>query len=184
MKLIRIPKFLHEVFGTESTIIELTLTLAFAILSTILLSIKTYSEWQNFGILQIAVILVMAFDISGGLIANFTFSTNNQYKKSRKARLIFIAAHIQPLILALVLGKYYFPCALTWGYTVISAFIVNRFSKHPAQRTIGATLMFFGIVWLILFFYNLPKFLLLILILYLAKVSFCFPVDHYSQREM
>lgn len=184
MKSIKIPSFLHEVFGKESTIIELTLTLVFAIFSTILLSIETYSEWQSFGIFQIVVILVMVFDISGGVIANFTFSTNNQYKESKRARLFFIAGHIQPLILALVLKGYYFPCALTWGYTVISAFIVNGFVKHPAQRTIGATLMFLGVLWLILFLYDLPKFLLVILILYLAKVSFCFPVDHYSQRQV
>ena len=39
LKSIKIPSFLHEVFGKESTIIELTLTLVFAIFSTILLSI-------------------------------------------------------------------------------------------------------------------------------------------------
>ena len=183
MKSVRIPRFFHEVFGKESTILELTLTLVFAILSTILLSIKTFSEWQSFGIIQIVVILIMAFDISGGIIANFTFSTNNQYKESKKARLIFIAGHVQPLILAFVLGEYYLPCALTWGYTTISAFIVNGFAKHPTQRTIGATLMAFGILWLILFFYDLPKFLLVILIFNLVKVSFSFAVDHYAQRE-
>lgn len=183
MKSVRIPKFLHEVFGKESTILELTLTLVFAILSTILLLSKTYSEWQSFGIIQIVVILIMAFDISGGVIANFTFATNNQYKESRKARLIFIAGHVQPLILALVLGEYYLPCALTWGYTVISAFIVNGFAKHPAQRTIGALLMVLGILWLLLFFIDLPKFLLVILVFYLVKVSFSFAVDHYAQRE-
>lgn len=184
MKSIRIPKLLHEVFGKETTLLELTLTLVFAILSTILLSIKTYSEWQSFEIFQIVVILIMAFDISGGVIANFTFSTNNQYKKSNKARLIFIAGHVQPLILALVLGEYYFPCALTWVYTVISAFIVNGFAKHPAQRTIGAVLMVFGVLLLSLFFYELPQFLFVILILYIVKVSFSFAVDHYADRNV
>lgn len=184
MKTIRIPRFFHEVFGKEYTILELTLTLAFATLSTLLYSFTTYPEWQGFGILQIVVILIMAFDISGGVIANFTFGTNNQYKKSKRARLIFIAAHVQPLILALVLGEYYLPCALTWGYTAISAFIVNGFSKHPAQRTIGAALMIFGILWLILYFIDLPRFLLIILILFLIKVTFSFAVDHYAKREM
>lgn len=182
MKSIRIPKAFHEVFGKESTVLELTLTLAFAILSTVLLLTKTYSEWQGFEVFQIVVILILAFDISGGVIANFTFSTNNQYKDSEKARLIFIAAHVQPLILAFVLGEYYLPCVLTWGYTVISAFIVNRFAKHPAQRTIGSVFMIFGLLWLILFFYTLPKFLLVILTFYLIKVSFSFAIDHYAQR--
>lgn len=183
MKSIRIPRFFHEVFGKESTILELTLTLAFATLSTILILIKSYSELQSFELFQIVVVLIIAFDISGGVIANFTFSTNNQYKKSMRARLIFITAHIQPLILALVLGEYYLPCALIWGYTIISAFIVNGFAKHPAQRTIGAVLMVFGILWLSLFFYDLPRYLLVILIFYLVKVSFSFAVDHYALRE-
>ncbi len=184
MKSIQIPKFLHEVFGKESTIIELTLTLVFAILSTIILLTKTYSEWKGLEIFQIVVILIMAFDISGGVIANFTFSTNNQYKENARARLIFIAIHVQPLIMAFILGGYYLPCALTWGYSIMSAFIVNKCANHPAQRTIGAEFMAFGILWLILFFYDLPKFLLVILIMYLIKVSFSFAVNHYAPREV
>lgn len=113
MKSIHIPKVLHEVFGKESTIIELTLTLVFAILSTILLLTKTYSEWNGLEIFQIVVILIMAFDISGGVIANFTFLANNQYKENARARLIFIAIHVQPLIMAFILGGYYLPCVLT-----------------------------------------------------------------------
>ena len=184
MKLVKIPKFFHEVLGKESTVLELSLTLAFTILSTILLLTKTYSEWQGFELYQIAVILILALDINGGIIANFTLSTNNQYKESARARLIFIALHVQPLILAFVLGDYFLPCALIWGYTVVSAFIVNRFAGHPAQRTIGSVFMAFGLLWLILFFYTLPKFLFVILIFYLIKVSFSFAVDHYARRKV
>lgn len=184
MKLVKIPKFFHEVLGKESTVLELLLTLVFTILSTILLLTKTYSEWQSFELYQMAVILILALDINGGIIANFTFSTNNQYKESARARVIFIALHVQPFILAFVLGDYFLPCALIWGYTVISAFIVNRFAGHPAQRTIGSVFMAFGLLWLILFFYNLPKFLFVILIFYLIKVSFSFAVDHYAKREV
>lgn len=184
MKSIQMPKVLHKIFGKESTVIELTLTLVYAILSTILLLTQTYSEWQSLEIFQIVVILIMAFDINGGIIANFTFSTSNQYKGNARDRLIFIAIHVQPLIMAFILGEYYLPCAVTWGYTVISAFIVNKCAKHPAQRTIGAVFMAFGILGLILFFYALPKFLLGILIMYLIKVSFGFAVDHYAPREI
>lgn len=184
MKSIQIPKVLHKVFGKESTKIELTLTLGFAILATILLLTKTYSEWESLEIFQIVVIFIMAFDINGGVVANFTFSTSNQYKENAKDRLLFIAIHVQPLIMAFILADYYLPCVLTWGYTTISAFIINKYANHPAQRTIGAVFMAFGILGLILFFYALPKFLLGILIMYLIKVSFGFAVDHYMPREI
>lgn len=159
------------------------LTLAFTLLSTILLFAKTYWEWQGFETYQIVIILILALDINGGIISNFTFSTNNQYKESEKARLIFISIHIQPLILAFVLRGYYAPFILTWMYTVISAFIVNGYFKHPAQRTIGSVFMVFGLLLLILFFNTLPQYLFVILIFYLIKVSFSFAVNHYEQRE-
>lgn len=66
----------------------------------------------------------------------------------------------------------------------MSAFIVNKCANYPAQRTIGAEFMAFGILWLILFFYDSPKFLLVILIMYLIKVSFSFAVNHYALREV
>ncbi|WP_217995667.1 hypothetical protein [Amphibacillus sediminis] len=108
MKTVRVPKFLHELFGKKSTFVEVSLTLTFALLSTLLILIGTYAEWRGFQVYQIIILFILAIDINGGVIANFTFSTNNQYKQSAKARIIFIAIHVQPLILAIVLQEYFY----------------------------------------------------------------------------
>ncbi len=65
----------------------------------------------------------------------------------------------------------------------MSAFIVNNYFNHPAQRTIGAFFMVSGLLWLIMFFNTLPKFLFVILVFYLIKVSFSFAVNHFAHRD-
>ncbi|WP_257348735.1 hypothetical protein [Pseudalkalibacillus decolorationis] len=183
MKPVKIPPFLHEVFGPRSTVLEITVTGLFAIFSTVILMAGTSAEWQGYGFYQIAVVIILALDINGGVIANFTLSTNNHYRENDRARLVFIALHIQPIILALILQNFLVPCLFIWGYTIVSSLIVNQLYTHPAQRTIGAVFMAFGLLVLVLFFIQLPTFLTVILAFYLIKVSFSFAVNHYALRE-
>ncbi|MCX7745789.1 MAG: hypothetical protein N2645_02710 [Clostridia bacterium] len=183
MKTVAIPKFFHEVFGKRSTVLELALTIFFSVGMSIFLLTCTYSEWKELEIWKIIVVVLLALDINGGVIANFTLSTNNHYKAHPKARLVFILLHVQPVILAHLLWNYFIPCIYVWGYTIISALIVNALIRHPAQRTIAAVFLTMGFSGLFLFFSSLPKFLFITLLFYLLKVVFSFAVDHYAKRE-
>lgn len=184
MKSVNVPKFFHEVFGKKSTVLELFLSISFSIAISIFLLTFTYLEWKDFETWKIILIMLLALDITGGVIANFTLSTNNHYKAHPKARLIFILMHVQPMLLALLLWNYFVPCSYVWAYTVVSALIVNALLKHPAQKTIAAVLAAIGSCTTLIFFTYIPKFLLIILLLYIIKVVFSFAVDHYSQREV
>lgn len=183
MKTIVIPKLFHEVFGKKSTLAELFLVLVFAVGMSIALLLFTSEEWTHLNIWRILGIVILLVDINGGVIANFTWSTNRHYRANRTARLLFIGIHVQPILLALLLGDYYFTCLYVWGYTTLAALIVNALVHHPAQRTVGAVAASAGVGGLILLVDYLPKLLLITLIFFLLKVIFSFAVDHYAPRE-
>ncbi|MCP1310077.1 hypothetical protein [Paenibacillus tyrfis] len=183
MKPVNIPAFFHEVFGKRSTVLELALTLGFGVGMSAALLALTYSEWSGLVLWQLLAILLLALDIHGGVIANFTLSTNNHYQAHPVARLVFIAIHVQPILLAAVLGEHFIPCLFVWGYTIVSAFIVNALLGHPAQRTIAAVFVCTGFAGLLLFFASIPKLLLVMLFFFIFKVVFSFAVDHYARRE-
>jgi hypothetical protein len=182
MKTVKVPAFFQELFGKRIALLELWFTLLYCIGMTVLLLTLTYSEWQNLAIWQVVILIVFIVDITGGVIANFSFSTNLHYKTNAKGRLVFIAIHVQPFIFAWLFGGYYGVSLIVWGYTIVSALIVNALIQYPGQRTIGVFLAISG-VSLLLLFSDIPRLLLAVFSLYMFKVIFGFAVDHDARRE-
>jgi hypothetical protein len=183
MKSVAVPALFHELFGKRITLFELWLTLLFSAGMTVFLLINTYTEWQHLHIWQMVILIVLTVDITGGVVANFSFSTNFHYKTNAIARFVFIALHIQPVIFAWLFGSEYGISVAVWGYTVVSALIVNTLIQHPCQRMIASVLAISGISMLLLLADGFPHLLLAILSLYMFKVIFAFAVDHDAGRE-
>lgn len=184
MKTIRIPATLHEVLGTKSTVVELLLIVTVSIGATLALLGVTYSELSTLADWRIVVAILLIFDIFAGFIANLTFSTNKFYRDSPKARLVFIVLHIQPLIFSFLFGDFILICLWAWGYTTISAFIVNALQNYPAQKTVAGSFVAVGLIGLLLSSDKLPLILLVALIFYQLKVIYSFAVDHYASRSI
>ncbi|WP_221567133.1 hypothetical protein [Alkalihalobacillus sp. TS-13] len=180
---VKIPTFLHELFGKRISLVELWLTLLFCTGMTVLLLTLTYSEWQDLAIWKIVLFTLLIVDITGGVIANLSFSTNLYYRENARRRLIFISIHVQPIILAWLFGDYYGVSILVWVFTVISALIVNALTTNNAQRTIAIFLAVSGVSMLLLLSKAVPIVLLAVLSLFMFKVIFSFAVDHYAVRE-
>lgn len=180
---IRIPRSLHELFGEQSNPLDLALTLGFAVLATGMLFWATAAEWAGLAPLGLAVTALLSLDICGGVIANFTAGTNRFYRERPRLRLVFIAVHVQPLLLAFALGGYFIPCLAAWAYTALGALLVNALSGQPAQRVTGAVVMAAGLLGLLLLFGSLPRLLLALLMLFLVKVTFSFAVDHAAPQS-
>ncbi|MFD2925281.1 hypothetical protein [Halobacillus naozhouensis] len=182
MKTVKVPVFFHELFGKRIALLDLWLTILFCIGMTVLLLTLTYSDWQDLAIWRVVILIVFIVDITGGVIANFSFSTNFHYKTNARGRLVFIAIHVQPIIFAWLFGGYYGASLIVWGYTIISALIVNALIQYPGQRMIGVFLAVSG-VSLLLLFADIPQMLMAIFSLYMFKVIFGFAVDHDLNRE-
>lgn len=183
MKNIKIPTFLHEVLGKESTLAELLMIFVTSILGTSALFYFTNAEWNQLALWKIVLLFLLIFDVLAGFIANLTLSTNNYYKENQKLRLVFIAIHIQPLIFAFLLNDYFYFCLIVWIYTLITALAVNALQKYPAQRVLAGCFVMIGVISLLLYSNPLPNLLLISLAFFHLKVTYSFAVDHYSIRE-
>ncbi len=148
-----------------------------------LLLVTTYNEWSAISLWRQIVLVVLAFDIGGGIVGNFSYSTNRYYRRNARARLTFILYHVQPVAFAFLLGNSY-PVAIgVTIYTIVAALITNAVVDHPAQRIIGASFMLAGVIVLLLTIRGVPEILMALFALYMFKVIYGFAVDHYAERE-
>lgn len=179
MKQVNVPKVLVELFGRQTTLFEVWLTVVFAGLTSSLIIGYNFSEFQVLGIWQKIVVLALLVDISGGVIANLSFGTNEYYRQKAKRRLIFLLVHVQPLVLMLVYPQYWIICLGTWLFTVLSAYLVTRI-KGTFQSLVAMFFTGLGIVGLFILGKELPQLLLLLLLFYLLKVCYSFAVNHFK----
>jgi hypothetical protein len=184
MNTVRVPRPLQDLFGEEITRLELWLTLLFGVAVSAFLLLTTYDEWGAIPLWRQIVLAVLAFDIAGGVVGNFSYSTNRYYRERSRARFTFILYHVQPIVLAFLLGSSYLVAILVTVYTIAAGFATNALIDHPAQRIIGASLMLAGVIVLLLTFQSVPVILMALFALYMFKVVFGFAVDHYAQPEM
>lgn len=182
MEKINIPRPFQELFGKKTTKVELTLTLVFALLMSAMLMAVTYTEWSQLELWRQILIGLLTVDIAGGVIANFSYGTNVYYRADKKARLLFIAVHVQPVLLALLLGSSFGIAVTVTLYTMAAALAVNYLSGHPAQRIVGAVLMVAGVTVFALGVQNVPELLMVLFSFHIFKVVYAFAVDHYAPR--
>ncbi|MNI53989.1 hypothetical protein D3C73_1088520 [compost metagenome] len=183
MKQIRIPSFLHDVFGEKQSIGSLSAILLFGglLTSTFIFIFPELTEsvplWRG------SLALLLIFDIFAGCIANFSASTSNFYATRPKNRLIFISIHFHIVIVALLLGTPMMYALIVWGYTITGAFIVNALIGMPSQRFVAGFLLSIGVGCMPLL-PNMEPYMLTTCILFMLKVLFSFAVDHYDRANL
>ncbi len=179
---IRMPSYLHDVFGESQTIGELLAIILFGVGFTTLLFFAFPEMTQNLSLWRSAIAYLLIADIFSGCIANFTRSTNNYYAARNKQRLVFIAIHAHILIVAWLLGIGLGNSVIVWGYTITGAFVVNALNGNQFQKFVAGALLALGISIIVLGV-DAPKYFLVISLLFMVKVLFAFAVDHYSSQE-
>ena len=139
-KKIQVHKFLFELFGRETTKFDL---LAIIICSVSFAGLILQQKWNaEISTFKLIILIILALDIAGGVIANFTKGTNNYYSESLRKRYLFIFFHLlQPSILIWI-----FPTELQaiLGIsilTLISSIIVINVKNQYNQKIIAITLL-------------------------------------------
>ena len=85
MKAIKIPSFLHEVFGEQQSIATILVILAFGGCLTLAVSLVFPDILHSLPLWRGILALLLIFDIFCGCIANFTRSTSNFYAARKTA---------------------------------------------------------------------------------------------------
>ena len=180
--IIRIPPFLQDVFGESQTIGELLVIVFFGVGLATSLFFAFPEMTQDIPLWRNLVAYVLVVDIFAGCVANFTRSTSNHYAARHKERLVFIAIHLHLLLVAWLLGIGFWHAVVVWGYTIAGALVVNALKGSRFQVFIAGTLLAAGIAIAVLGA-DVPKYFLVISLLFMVKVLFSFSVDHYGQVQ-
>lgn len=171
---IKVPKFLHEVHGYESSIEELIFNYITVLFITGILIIM--AKDLDLSIFKLVIYILLAIDLSGGVVSNFMEGTNRYYSETSKRRYIFISLHIiQPLLMYWIFPDEGMNIALITLYTLSMMLIVNGIKKHSSQRFFAAGFMISGIA--VAFALNITySVLLLLLIIFTIKLILAFAV--------
>ena len=179
---LRIPPFLHDVFGESQTIGELLAIVFFGVGLATLLFFAFPEMTQQLPLWRSVIAYILVVDIFAGCVANFTRSTSNHYAARSKGRLLFIAVHIHLLLVAWLLDVGYWHAVVVWGYTIAGALVVNALKGNRFQLFVAGMLLSAGISITVLGM-DVPKYFLVISLLFMVKVLFSFAVDHYGQAQ-
>ena len=179
---IRVPSFLRDVFGESQTIGELLAIMFFGVGLATFLFFAFPEMTQGLPFWRSAIAFLLIMDIFAGCIANFTRSTNNYYAARGRERLVFIAMHMHIIVVAWLLGINLWHAIIVWGYTIGSAFVVNALKASQFQVFAGGVFLSAGIAVAILAA-EVPKYFLVISLLFMIKLLFSFAVDHYGQVQ-
>ncbi len=174
-KKIKVHKLVNEVFGRETTLFDI---FTIFIGSVSLAIVTLLLVWEiDLSFTKKMVLTLLALDIGGGVVANFTDGTNNYYEESSKKRYLFVFFHIlQPLLLAWIYPTDLYNILAIPLYTLLSSLFILNIKVANRQRVVGATFLFVGI--LIVQSLNFANQVLqLMLFMYSIKLMLAFSVD-------
>lgn len=177
--MIKIHKFFHEILGETQRPVELSYIILFALVSTTFSFVFYYDFLRTLPLFNQLILLLLTIDITGGVIANLTHGTDQYYSHRKKARLLFIAIHVQPILIFLLTSLPLWVGFVLWAYTIICALGLERFKNHPSQRVFAGFSLFIGLMILFGFQSLLTPFVTFIMMLFLFKVIYSFSVNHY-----
>jgi hypothetical protein len=174
-KKIQVHKFLVELFGRETTTFDLlAIVIASLSFAGLTLALKWNDDISNF---KLIILTILALDIAGGVVANFTTGTNNYYAESLRKRYFFVLFHLlQPSILIWIFPNDLQAILGISIFTLISSIIVLNIKKYYAQRIAALTLLLLIFILLILLNFSDPLTQLLIQ-LFSIKLILAFSVN-------
>ena len=143
---IRVPRFLQELHGKETTRFDLVLTYLVAIGTVIVIVLRPGARPVATLWWEIAIVAIIGGDLAGGAVANFTPGTDRYYAGRPRLRLLFLALHvIHPAILSFIIGGPPEVWIAIPAFTLVSAFVVNSLPRER-QPTVAAVLTVAGIM--------------------------------------
>jgi membrane glycosyltransferase len=142
---IKVHRLLRELFGLETTRFDL---LAIIISAVSFAALTLILNSNSAALATKAIVLViLALDIGGGVVANFTTGTNNYYAESLQKRYLFVVFHLlQPSVLIWIFPNELLAILGVSIFTLTSSLIVLNIKKNYNQRIIAVTLLLLSLI--------------------------------------
>lgn len=184
MARVRIPKFLHEVFGETQSWPEIAAILGFGAVGALGLLAIDPARFADMPLWRAALALLLVFDICAGAIANLTRGTNDFYAERPRLRWVFIAVHLHLVALAWLIGEALGAAAAIWIYTIAAASIVNLLAGRAMQRAVGGVLFGLGALAVFLPMIGASPVMQAAGIIFMFKLIYAFAVDHRGEARV
>jgi hypothetical protein len=178
---IKVHRLFQELFGRETTRFDL---LAIIICSVSFATLTMILKWNvNISTIKKIILTILALDIGGGVVANFTTGTNKYYFDSLSKRYFFIFFHLlQPLILIWIYPSDSLSIMVISLYTFISSIIVLNLKDQYTQRIVALTLSILCVILTQLLIYS-DHLLQIAIFLFSIKLILAFSVNWISIRK-
>ena len=172
---VNIPKFLQELHGKQTRRIDLLLTYFSAILCTALV------WWMvrdlSISLFKMVILCFLTFDISGGVIANFTDGTQAYFSGLKGLRYKFIALHLlQPAFLMWLFPNDIIYISIISVFTLVAITILNGIKNGTDQRIWASFFALFGIA-LSFVFNEIEPVVHFLMVLYIVKLVIAFSIQ-------
>ena len=177
----KVHRLFHELFGRETTTFDLLAVVISSIsFAGLTLALKWNDDISNF---KLIILTILALDISGGVVANFTTGTTNYYADSLRKRYFFVLVHLlQPSILIWIFPNELKAILGISIFTLISSIIVLNTKKHNTQRITAITFLLLSFILSIFLNYSDPL-LKLFMQLFSIKLILAFSVNWNSSDK-
>jgi hypothetical protein len=180
-KQINIPKYFQELHGEKTSLFSLILVYFTSFINSLILT--HYAIPEDFALWKTILFFIIVLDIAGGVIANFTNSTNQYYQEKSNLRIPFISLHIiHPTILYLLFPSDGILFIFMGVYTIASCFILNFIHGRELQRLIAVFLVTMGATLVFVIPSDIPV-LRLLPILFFLKLILGFSVKRLPDRD-
>lgn len=171
-------------YGNSPTTKDLVVIHLAAVLAASLLALIYVQAFLPLSFWALVVLVVLALDEVGGIVANATRSTSNWYR--HQPALLSYVFHIvhaaQPLLMVLAMGLTWTMFWFLYLYQLIAGVILVRLRGHSVQKPLAASLLSIGIV-VYAGFSTVQPVLLILGLMYLIKLVYMFPVNHYASER-
>lgn len=181
MKTFRVPRLFHELFGKETTRLDLALVLLASIGGT---GLVLWLDQEHLFLLSLPVliiILILFADIFGGVVANMTKGTSLYYHERKTLRQIFIIIHIQPIIFAFLIQSYIIESLFIYIYVLLSSTLVNAIRHHHQHQAVAMLMFMMGA--LILMLSPMPPYVIIFMVFFMMKMIISFACSHTHSRK-
>ena len=173
---IKVYKFFQIIFGRETTVFALFAIIGSSLLfATLVLIFKLSMETS---IVKIVLLTIIAADLAGGVIANFTKGTNNYYLgESLRKRYLFVLFHlIQPTILIWIFPDDLLKILIVSIVTIFSSLLILSIKNQVSQRFFAIFLLFLSLLLSNLLNYS-DSLINLLMMLFSIKLILSFSVN-------
>lgn len=177
---VAVPRILRELHGTRPKIREILATWTAAILAMAVVVVGEQSAVWSPDLWRTIVVAIVAGDVAGGIVANFSRSTNAYYAVRPRMRLIFLALHVvQPLAMWIASGGPLGPWIMVAAITLGGALFVEV-APEEGQELTAALIVAVGTIAVAMvtaFAAHIPVTLAWFAPLYMVKLVLAFAVS-------